>query len=95
MHTRTMLHQSGAQHCQSSPADSLTQHFINHNAHHKTHHNIQHNTFSSAGATYPLIGLNLETGAPQATNDAFWRGVVEQLALAPEQVGAAWLCDCV
>jgi hypothetical protein len=37
---------------------------------------------------YQLIGINLDTGCPQAGSDGFWRGVVAQLRLTPKQVGA-------
>lgn len=42
---------------------------------------------SFAGAAYMLIGTNLDTGLPQPAPDSFWRGVVAQLRLTPEQVG--------
>lgn len=39
---------------------------------------------------YQLIGVNLDTGIPQAASDDFWRGVVAQLRLMPRQVRIMW-----
>lgn len=50
---------------------------------------------------YQLIGINLETGNPQAASDEFWQAVVGQLRLTPKQVrtrassARCELCVCV
>ena len=41
---------------------------------------------ATPGATYALVGVNLDTGLPQPAPDSFWRGVVAQLRLTPKQV---------
>ncbi|KIY98956.1 hypothetical protein MNEG_9005 [Monoraphidium neglectum] len=50
---------------------------------------IKHVSLLNPGAMYQLIGINLETGNPQAASDEFWQAVVGQLRLTPKQVDDA------
>ena len=47
---------------------------------------VKHVALLNPGAMYQLLGVNLETGAPQPAAPAFWAGVVRELRLTLRQL---------